>query len=522
MKSLRRMPSKKGPLQFLKQTKWNVFQDFSAFRTYFFIFVFAYTAYVIWHLFQGEWNRAGSSSLIAATSLLPLYFWTRGNISGLPIFPLYGFTFFYTFALQILTRDELTDVRAHFILRPADLWGISLIISISLLAGTWTWLKTSQKPEKTPVTCKTFRRPVLIPAILSIFVGATLVTILIASEKLPVPQAIFSVFRAFAGTGSIVAGFILAYHWGLGQLPKPALIIFLVSLFLYLAASTASLYLITSISLAGVSLAGYVLGKRRIPWLTVLLCVVVFGILHEGKGEMRVKYWGERKAVASVGFLEYPAYFSEWFSKGWKNVTENSPQSSDNQTSIIERSGLIQIFATAYKLSPDPIPYMKGETYKLLPVAIIPRVFYPNKPATHEGQRSINIHYRIQTEDSILGTSIGWGLFNEAYANFGAWGTIGFMAIWGWLSGWVTRKTAHVPLLSFRGMLGVLFLAMCIQTEMASGIWMAALFQAFVILFGIQLFFMIRDRNPLHSQPSSDHPGLYLSASFKSLRKSAR
>ncbi len=489
---------KNTPLSLIQNAKWNVFEDTAAFKTYFTLFILGYTAFATWHLFAGQIHPVLSGSVLAAASLFPAYLWLQMGVKGLPIFPLYAFTFFYTFSVQFIIRVPLWDTLRRFQADPSDLWNMSLIASASLLAGTLGWYWQTRQAYPSLPTCRSFQSGYINQALLILLASSAVMTVLIASEKLPFLGKFYSAAMAFCGTAGTLSSFILAYRLGRKELGKTAATTALVFLILSMTASAASLLLVTSLSMAGVSVAGFALGRKKVPVVPLLLMLPFFYVLHQGKGDMRVKYWNRAQSVASVGLADYPAYFLEWFNFGIENIKKPTTTSHDAQTNIIERTGIISIFFTAYKLSPDPIPYLEGASYRDLPLMFVPRIFYPKKPVSHSGQRLINVHYKLQDEASTLTTTIGWGLFCEAYANYGTWGTTLFGFFCGWVLGWMARVTAGVPMLSMRGMFGVLFLAMSFQSEMTSGVMLASLFQAVLIMLFIGYVLMKPVPNPFY------------------------
>ncbi len=484
--------------------KWNVFDDFSAYQTYFNLLVIAYVLYAGWHAVQGNGHEAGASSLIAFSSLLSAYLWTRGTIQGLPIYPIYSFTYLYTFALQILNREQVTDVMNKYVAGPADLWASAAIVSACLLTGTLVWFLVQKNQQRPPDFCHTFRDNVVNQITLALFVASTFITIGFATEKIYFLGKLSTAAQAFAGTLSTVTGFVLAYRLARKELATPLKVTFIIFLILNLVANSASLLLIGAISLSGTVLVGYTLGKKKVPWLALLLFLPIAFILHEGKGDMRVKYWNQQTAVASVSLTDYPAYFSEWFQFGWDNIRQ--PEDEVERSDLLERSGLIQILLVPYFMSPDPFPYLNGETYKDLPLMLVPRILYPNKPIAHAGQRYLSVYYLLQDENSTLTTSIGWGLLAEAYANFGIWGSIGLGALLGWFFGFIARMSAKVPLMTFRGIIGVMTFGFAIQSEMTSGILVGAYSQALIIVIGIRFVLMQRMPNPQASGYTGNQP----------------
>ena len=103
-------------------------------------------------------------------------------------------------------------------------------------------------------------------------------------------------------------------------------------------AQAASLLLVGSIQMIAAAIAGYIIGKRTIPWIAIFVSITVVGILHAGKGEMREEYWYGVTDTA-IRPTAYPAVFSEWLYRGAGILIR--PTVRDEQQSLIERSSLM-------------------------------------------------------------------------------------------------------------------------------------------------------------------------------------
>jgi len=234
-----------------------------------------------------------------------------------------------------------------------------------------------------------------------------------------------------------------------------------------------------------------------VPWISFVAGILLFVFLHVGKAEMRDRYWGDADQ-GPVQLTEYPAFFTEWVSTSLDNLKASEAKEESEHT-LLERSSLMQILLYEQTLSVQ-VPFLFGDTYVIVPELLIPRIFYPDKPTTHEGTYRLNVHYGFQTREQTETTTIGFGLLNEAYANFGLAG-MGILAIVsGAFYGWVERWAAAAPLLSFRGFFAIIVASYSFQTEFAAGVYVAALFQSTIALAGLSLLILRFGPNPMRIQ----------------------
>jgi hypothetical protein len=104
---------------------------------------------------------------------------------------------------------------------------------------------------------------------------------------------------------------------------------------------------------------------------------------------------------------------------------------------LVNRLGQIWIFQTVYERSPEPVPYLGGETYRPLLTSFIPRVLYPDKPLEKAGA-SFGLRYGF-TEADATNTSFNIPWIVELLANFGPPGVLIGMTLLGLLLGLLNR-----------------------------------------------------------------------------------
>ncbi len=463
---------------------------------------------LVFELFSYQTNSFLSNFTAAAitiAALIPGYLWCSGLALGMPIFPLCSLTYVWTFALPLVSKHPL--VSSYL---PGAQFSAGLVVIGFLLTATLTWfpfVKNFPRPKSVFRGLANQQGNILFLSILAlcaIFAIANNGGWLFWLEG-----GWFTAVRAGILGLNTLASFIIAYRLGTKDLsPRQSqLAIFLLGF--NIIASAVSLLLVGAASTFLLATVGYTIGRKKMPIVMIVVFIVCFAVLHFGKGDMRAKYWWQPTGVF-VQVWEYPAWFSEWagysvnYLSRQNNQSFTDQQSSGERQSVLERSSLIHLLLMVQDKSPETIPYLHGKTYEILPELLIPRIFNPNKIRSHEGTYRLNIHYGRQTREATNTTTIGWGLLNESYANYGWLGSTALGVILGIFYGWLTRLSIRVPILSLESLFAILVLAYGFQTEWTAGVYVAALAQSSFVITLIAIFFM---RNQyLRNDYSLDNP----------------
>ncbi|MDF5718580.1 MAG: hypothetical protein PUP93_33125 [Rhizonema sp. NSF051] len=443
-------------------------------------------------LFELYWTETSSlvsnfgAILITTAALLPSYLWCSGLAQGMPIFPLFAITFIWTHALPLV--DNHPKVITYSI---ASQFYASCTVAGFLLLGTLIWfqfVKFAPLPPKSYRALGSYKGDAFL---LWVLAAGVLFNMYFSGGWFFLDGGIFSIIRGAILGLTALATFVLAYKLGTQELSKGQANLFLFLLVAHMVTNAVGLLLVGTASTFLITTIAFIIGRQKIPVFTILIVLLCLSLLHLGKGEMRAKYWvsGQNTYVQP---WEYPAWFGEWIGytlNDFNKDQDNLPKSEQKQ-SFLERSSVIHLLLLTQDKSPDPLPFLNGETYAILPQLLVPRIFNSNKIRSHEGTYILNIHYGLQTRQDTLTTTIGWGLLAESYANFDLLGCAGLAIIFGVAYGQSTRWSLNTPILSDRSMFAVLMMTFAFQTEWTAGVYVTALFQSSIVLGGMIVFLM--------------------------------
>jgi len=304
------------------------------------------------------------------------------------------------------------------------------------------------------------------------------------------PPSVFSLIRAVSLSLANLAVAVFSYRLGRRELTPFQTGAFVALLVAFLAFVAAGLMLAPAMAMFLVAVGVFTVTRGRLPIATICLAAVIFFPLHAGKKVMREEYWVRGQGVQP---WDFPEYYARWFVYGFERIPQTfsgDPTSKSKQTSLVERSSVVQMLLLVQAKSPGEKSFLYGRSYAIIPELLIPRILNSNKIWSHEGTYILSIHYALQTRKASRRTTIGFGLLPEAYANFGYLGVVGLALVLGAGCGLVTRWSMHVPMASLRGLFSLLVLALVIQTEHTAGVIVSSLFQGGMTLIGFSLLTM--------------------------------
>lgn len=295
------------------------------------------------------------------------------------------------------------------------------------------------------------------------------------------PHDIDSILRAiFFGIGT-ACSFLLGRKWGADELNRNDKISVVASLVIAAVLQISSLYLINTISAVLVFFLAYISAGRRIPYVPLICLFAVLTVLHNGKAQMRDKYWKE--GMPQVRLTGLYSFYQEWIEYGIAPLV--GKEAAPKKRGLLERASLLHMMCLVVHETDKGHPLLNGETYGYVLPMLVPRFFWPDKPSGQRTVQRLAIYYGLQDESSSRNTSIGFGLPVESYANFGLFGLAGLGLLIGSLSKVITTWTRNSPLLSNGGLMMILLMAWALQIELVMSGWVSSFYQACICMLGI-------------------------------------
>lgn len=447
---------------------------------------------------------------LGAISLLPLWLWINRRVTGLPIVPaiaMLDLVFVVLPVLNFRTSVSSYSNSAHLAALAAQ--------ALFLIVMTAVWYKIASRPAPFPKRAlmldprkghngfyqKAAVAIMLVVLIYQMAENANLVYEFILSKiGFGWRNPIVSVITLM----SLVGSFVLCLSIGQRSLSPMMMGLSIALIAATMLVNAVSLILANLTNQFFACLAGYILGRGRIPWVGLAIFLFTINLLHLGKWEMRHKYWeifdGTQRALTIV---DYPSFYAEWMGHGFDHLTGTAPvRDKEDRTNLLERSAVVQIVLYAQRHVPDNAPYLMGATYTVIPELLIPRILHPNKPRSHEGQVILNVRLGMQTLSQTQTTYIAWGMLAEAYANFGWPGVILLGVILGWTFGKITALSALAPLASYRFAIASIFFLLALNcTQAVASIVVTTVFQTVIVASFLCLIVMSKQEHKLSRKP---------------------
>jgi len=430
-------------------------------------------AYSLYFSSEEPLGAVVAALVIATLALLPGYLWADGRVPGLPVLPLHTLMLLWTFALPLIAgHPEIANYDSE------DIQFATLCIAVYAASATAIWLFVATRPIGKRayhyVLPENRGFTFLVAAIYAggLFIGAAV------SHAFDVSPGVFGLLRSSILAFASIALFILSARMGRGDLNWMQRSMFILGMAFYVTIQLTTVFLVGAVVSVASALIGYTIGRGRVPWFTVLAALLLFAFLHNGKGEMRERYWAGGSHTVKIH--ELPEFFVDWFVAGASQLRRPDPGTA--RVPFYERLSLMHILLFVQRNAPDNVPFLEGATYTIVPRLLVPRILDPGKPSSHQGTTMLNVHFGIQSVEDTERTTVGWGLLNEGYANFGLAGVAGVGAFLGLLFGLVGRLTAGAPVMSLEGMIGITFCAIAIQAEFTMAVFATVLFQSLIAL----------------------------------------
>lgn len=468
--------------------------------------------------FTGQSGWMGLLWMGAGTGI-SLFVWRNSGI-GLPLIPMLMIQHLVVYGLPVFARNEVVVAYPDALITQS---GIEIFIFMITSAIAWRGAMHIFVPKRgfsyvLKILASDSSRNLRVFA-LGLMLATTLHEVLFSTGLLDLfysllPSGSWSIMTATLNAAGMSGTFLTAMAIGSGEANTTTKTTFWLLLTASCLLLASSFLLSSTTNLVGAATIGLFWGSGRVPWRFLAVVVVSLSFLHIGKFEMRERYWqkSQEDIVQNFSLADMPAHYTEWVQASYEilvaNESENAGPSSrrkdSKNDSMINRVNNLQNLLYAIDaVEIQRIPILGGATYTIIPPLLIPRILWPEKPRTHEGQIMLNTHFGRQSLKDSFMTYIAWGLLPEAVGNFGTiWGGVLLGLGCGTIFAWLEVKTAYKPLLSLEGLVTfALFIGIAVSFEMVASVLITSLFQSVTTIVLACSFFVHRTS---HERPNDE------------------
>ena len=275
-----------------------------------------------------------AAMIIAVGVSLPFVYWTRARVGGLPFIQLYAVVNIAWYLLPVALDNEAIGAYS------TGEWitaGIYVLLHFAfLLLGFHLTKKPAQRKRRSSVRTFDFiglgDSPRKIHLLLVLFIGIVLLEWLRARTPIfysIVPYSFSNVAVTFITVAASGTALLLSFN--LSKTKSPVLIAsFWVTWLFFVMIKASGLILSSTMVMIAATLVGIMLGKRKVPWLYILLVAVITAFLNQGKFELRMQY-ANQGAPSSLVKL-----YANWLETSYQLITD---QSEARYRSGVESSG---------------------------------------------------------------------------------------------------------------------------------------------------------------------------------------
>lgn len=196
---------------------------------------------------------------------------------------------------------------------------------------------------------------------------------------------------------------------------------------LVLVGQIKELFFTPVIMLAVFFLAARLRANRPIPWKALIAAALAVYVLYQPMQRVRSYIWSEsagHSVTTKIGNAAHLVY---------DHFTTSGISAYAVHPYLAKRITLIVVLAEVIESTPGRVPFWAAETYRPLLTALVPRVFWKDKPREETGSAFGRRYGMLHEIDRNISINLPW--LTELFANFGWFGVAVGMAMFGILLG---------------------------------------------------------------------------------------
>jgi len=169
--------------------------------------------------------------------------------------------------------------------------------------------------------------------------------------------------------------------------------------------------------------------RKRFPVVAVAAGALIMILIQPVKGYYRTLRWGTTGS-ADIGVVD-----------AWQEAFTRSREAGNvGSEEARQRLGELSVLAYTVEIVPRAVPHLDGESYKYIPMTLVPRIIWPDKPnLTKIGTDWIVVRLGLHDEAVADTTSVGISLLSHGYFEHGVPGSIAFLLLDGFIFGFMAQ-----------------------------------------------------------------------------------
>ena len=368
-------------------------------------------------------NRISGIQILAAFLLLlfpwwSYHHWRQSGFRGLPLFSAAAALYWLYFTVQLFWGD-----------RHISSWGKSRVVSdaavtevmLLVVSGMFfLWLGMRSTAGRL-VALKRFPEISMTPWSVLYVQGVAVAGTLMAAYESFVSAGgagAREIIAILQGTVSLTAVLILLRRVMDGKAGKfeKALLLGIVAIRILLGVSSG--WMGAAVGLGFCCAVVYLHKHRRLPIAIMAFMLPYVLFFQAGKQAFRDVFWHGQTQANPIEKVEF------WVDASLQSWEEALRQPTGAGTAYLlsyslSRTSLLTQAANVFDLTPNIVPYQNWHLYSYMAVALIPRLFWPDKPSMNEANQFYQVAYGITRERDLGNVSIAVGTLVEGYISFG-------------------------------------------------------------------------------------------------------
>jgi len=231
----------------------------------------------------------------------------------------------------------------------------------------------------------------------------------------------------------------------------------------------------------------YLLERRRIPTIALILVLVAVVFLQTGKSEFRAQYWYSDNTNDAL--FDRINFWLEGSIQEWQEILSDPTGEKliDQLRSSILRVSLLTHAANVYEQTPEIVPFQGGKLYEFAIIGFIPRFVWPDKPSGNDANQFYQVAYSVTPEGRLYSVSIAIGYLIEAYISFGWAGIVAIMFMIGIMIGTLNRVFFIHSTELIGPSIGIIAVLSLLRVETQMGLYVVSTIQSVIVTLLILL-----------------------------------